>query len=154
MGNIAPTLAKLREARFAMEAKYSARPQDLAWLVDGGTYAQLLSLSEFLTMDKAGALATAQTGQIGFVDGIPVFVSGEMPLTMSDGKVNTASGTNDRGSAVCVYRPGSTVGYRRRVAVSVDYIPYYDSYQLTATVRLAFVNFNTAVASALYNIAL
>jgi hypothetical protein len=119
--------------------------------VDGGTYAKLLSISEFLTMDKAGPLATAQTGQIGFMDGIPVFVSAEMPLTEADGKVASA---NDRGTAVCIYRPGWFVGYRRRVAVSVDYMPYYDSYQLTATVRLAFVNFDNAVASLLYNIAL
>jgi hypothetical protein len=46
------------------------------------------------------------------------------------------------------------VGYRRKIAVSVDYLPYYDSYQLTATVRLAFVNFDTDVVSALFNIAL
>lgn len=154
MGNVAPTLAKMREARFTMQSKYSARPSDLAWLVDGGTYAQLLGLSEFLTMDKAGALATAQTGQIGFIDGIPVFITAEMPLTMSDGKVNTASGTNDRGTALCVYRPGWFVGYRRRIAVNVDYIPYYDSYQMTATVRLAFANFDNDVASTLFNIAL
>lgn len=154
MGNVSPTLAKMRETRFAMQTKYSARPSDLAWLVDGGTYAQLLGLSEFLTMDKAGALATAQTGQIGFIDGIPVFITAEMPLTMSDGKVNTSSGTNDRGTALCVYRPGWFVGYRRKIAVNVDYIPYYDSYQMTATVRLAFVNFNNDVSSALYNISL
>jgi hypothetical protein len=123
-------------------------------LVDGGTYAKLLSIAEFLTMDKAGPLATALTGQIGFIDGIPVFVSAEMPLTMADGKVNTAAGTNDRGTAICVYRPGWTVGYRRKIAVSVDYLPYYDSYQLTATVRLAFVNFDTEVASVLFNNAL
>ncbi|MEM9954540.1 MAG: phage major capsid protein [Chloroflexota bacterium] len=152
MGNVAPTLAKLREARFAMQTKYSARPSDLAWIVDGGTYAALLGLEEFLTMDKAGSLATAQTGQIGFLDGIPVFISAEMPLTMSDGKINTSTGTNDRGTAVCVYRPGWFIGYRRRIAVNVDYIPYYDSYQMTATVRLAFVNFNSDVASVLYNI--
>jgi len=154
MGNAAPTLAKMRETRFAMETKYSARPNDLAWIVDGGTYAQLLSLSEFLTMDKAGPLATAQTGQIGFIDGIPVYISAEMPLTMADGKINTQTGTNDRGTALCVYRPGWFVGYRRKIAVNVDYIPYYDSYQMTATVRIAFVNFNTDVASALYNISL
>ncbi|GAB5494648.1 MAG: hypothetical protein Phog2KO_48630 [Phototrophicaceae bacterium] len=154
MGNVSPTLAKMRETRFAMQTKYSARPSDLAWIVDGGTYAQLLGMSEFLTMDKAGALATAQTGQIGFIDGIPVFITAEMPLTMSDGKVNTASGTNDRGTALCVYRPGWFVGYRRKIAVNVDYIPYYDSYQMTATVRLAFVNFNDDVASTLYNISL
>ena len=148
--NAAPSLAKLREARFKMPAKYSARPSDLAWIVDGGTYAKLLGLSEFLTMDKAGPLATAQTGQIGFVDGIPVYVSAEMPLTEADGKVG--GGTNSKGQAICVYRPGWYVGYRRRIAVSVDYLSYFDSYQLTATVRLAFVHFDNDVASCLYNI--
>jgi HK97 family phage major capsid protein len=146
----APTLAKLREARFTMAAKYAARPGDLAWIMDSGTYAALLDISEFLTMDKAGALATAQTGQLGFIDGIPVFVSAEMALTMADGKIN-ASG-NTKGQAVCVYRPGWFVGYRRNIAVNVDYLPYYDSYQLTATVRLAFANFDDDVAAALYNI--
>ncbi len=150
MGNATPTLAKLREARFAMPTRYAARPQDLAWIVDGNTYAALLGLSEFLTMDKAGALATAQTGQIGFLDGIPVFISAEMPLTEADGKVG--DGTQDRGTALCVYRPGWFVGYRRRIAVNVDYLPYYDAYQLTATVRLAFANFDDEVASALYNV--
>jgi HK97 family phage major capsid protein len=151
MGNAAPTLAKLREARFAMAYRYSARPNDLAWLVDGGTYAKLLNVAEFVTMDKAGALATAQTGQIGFIDGIPVFVSSEMPLTEADGKVG--GGTNNRGSAVCVYRNGWFVGYRRKIAVSVDYLPYTDSYQLTATVRLALARFDSDVASVLYNVA-
>jgi len=153
MSNGDPTLAKMRETRFTMASKYAARPSDLAWIVDGGSYAKLLGLNEFLTMDKAGPLATAQTGQIGFVDGIPVFASAEMPLTMADGKVNTQSGTNDRGTIVCVYRPGWFVGYRRRIAVNVDYLPYYDSYQLTATVRLAFANFDNDVASVLFNIA-
>lgn len=111
----------------------------------------MLAIGEFLTMDKAGSLATAQTGQIGFIDGIPVFASAEMPLTEADGKVG--GGTNDRGQAVCVYRPGWYVGYRRRIAVNVDYLPYYDSYQLTATVRLAFANFDADVSSALFNVA-
>ena len=151
MGNIAPTLAKLREARFKMPMRYATRPTDLAWVVDGGTYARLLALPEFLTMDKAGPMATAMTGQIGFVDGIPVLLSAEMPLTEADGKVGAS--TNERGSALCVYHPGWFVGYRRRIAVNVDYLPYHDSYQLTATVRLAFAPFDTRVASMLYNIA-
>lgn len=148
-----PTLALLRQARFTMDPKYSSRPSDLAWLVDGGTYAKLLGLTEFLTMEKAGALATAQTGQIGFMDGAPVFVSPEMPLTDgANGKVSTTTANNTKGTALCVYRPGWMVGYRRRIAVSVDYLPYYDSYQLTATVRLALANFDTDVAAALYNV--
>ncbi len=151
MANAAPTLAKLRETRFAMAYKYSARPSELAWIVDGGTYARLLALPEFVTMDKAGALATAQTGQIGFLDGIPVLVAGQLPLTEADGKVG--AGPNNRGTAVCVYRGGWFVGYRRKIAVSVDYLPYYDSYQLTATVRLGFGRFDDDTASALINIA-
>jgi HK97 family phage major capsid protein len=145
------TLAKMRAVRFLMGTRYAARPGDLAWIVDGSAYARLLGLGEFLTMDKAGSLATAITGQIGFADGIPVLMSAEMPLTDADGKV-TISGTNNKGTALCVYRPGWFVGYRRRIAVSVDYLPYYDSYQLTATVRLAFVRFDNEVSSILYNL--
>ncbi|MEO0561325.1 MAG: phage major capsid protein [Chloroflexota bacterium] len=152
----APTLALLRQARFAMPTVYAARPSDLAWIVDGSTYAKLLGVSEFLTMDKAGPMATALTGQIGFADGAPVMLSAEMPDgVMTNGKVGDESipgYENTTGSAVCVYRPGWFVGYRRRINVSVDYIPFYDSYQLTATVRLAFVPFENTVASALRNI--
>jgi len=149
--NQAPTLADLRRVRFGLPTRYAARPADLAWIVDGNTYAALLNLEQFLTMDKAGPLATAQTGQIGYVDGIPVFLSAALPLTEADGKVG--GGTNDRGTAICVYRPGWFVGYRRRIAVNVDYLPYYDAYQLTATVRLAFAHFDNDVAAALYNLA-
>lgn len=150
----AMTLALLRQARFTMAAQYSARPTDLAWIVDSGAYAKLLGLSEFLTMEKAGTMATAQTGQIGFADGAPVIVSAEMALSDgANGRVNfTTPANNTKGTALCVYRPGWFVGYRRRIAVSVDYLPYFDSYQLTATVRLALVNFDTDVAAALYNI--
>lgn len=149
-GGVAPTLALLRQARFTLLPRYAARPSDLAWIVDSATYARLLALAEYVTVDKGGPAATAITGQIGLLDGSPVLVSAEMPLATTTGKVG-ASG-NTTGTAVCVYRPGWTVGYRRRIAVNVDYLPYTDSYQLTATVRLAFTRFDTEVASALYNI--
>ncbi|MBW4439376.1 MAG: phage major capsid protein [Pleurocapsa minor GSE-CHR-MK-17-07R] len=149
--NVAPTLALLRQARFRLDARYAVRPADLLWIVDSGTYAKLLSLSEFMTMDKVGPAATVLTGQIGMIDGSPVMVSSELPLTEADGKVG--AGPNDRGTALCVYRPGWVVGYRRRIAVSVDYISYTDSYQMTATVRLALASYDTKVAAALYNIA-
>lgn len=147
----APTLAKLRETRFKLPAKAAARPSELAWIVDPNTYAALLSLPEFLTMDKAGSLATAQTGQIGFIDGIPVFVSAEMALSDANGMVSAASG-GTKGSALCVYRAGWFVGYRRKLSVNVEYLTYHDSYQLTATVRLAFARAETNAASLLYNI--
>lgn len=48
--NGAPTLEKLRTVRFKLPVTRAARPSDLAWVVDGNTYAKLLGLSEFLTM--------------------------------------------------------------------------------------------------------
>ena len=69
--NGGPTLALLRSARFKLAARHAARPAELAWIVDGGSYAKLLGLSEFLTMEKAGPLATARSGQIGIMDGAP-----------------------------------------------------------------------------------
>lgn len=149
--NGAPTLEKLRTTRFKLPVARAARPSDLAWVVDGNTYAKLLGLSEFLTMDKIGVHATALTGQLGFIDGIPVLVSAEMGLNEATGTFEVG-GENVKGSAVLVYRPGWLVGTRRRIAVSVDYLPYYDAYQMTATVRLAFAPYDDAVAALGYNI--
>jgi HK97 family phage major capsid protein len=149
-GNGAPTVALLRTARFLMDPRYSLRPKDCAYIMDGSTYAKLLSDTSLATVDKFGPHATVLTGEIGKVDGVPVLVSSEMSLTMADGKVDSTG--NTKGQVVCAYRPGWVVGYRRRVAATMNYLPYYDAYQMVATVRLAFVNFDNEVASVLYNL--
>jgi len=145
------SVALLRTARFLMPPRYALRPNDCAWIVDGSTYAKLLSLSDVATVDKFGPYATVINGEVAKIDGVPVLVSAEMPLTQADGKADTVG--NTKGQAVCVYRSGWVVGYRRRVAATMNYLPYYDAYQMVATVRLAFAPFDTEVASALYNIA-
>ncbi len=99
-GNGAPSVALLRSLRFLMPPRYALRPKDCAYIVDGSTYAKLLSDTSLATVDKFGPYATVITGEIAKVDGVPVLVSSEMPLTMADGKVN-ASG-NTKGQVVCV----------------------------------------------------
>jgi len=148
--NGVPTVALLRTARFLMPPRYALRPKDCAWIADGSTYAKLLGLDEVATVDKFGPHATVLTGEIAKVDGVPVLVSSEMPLTQADGKADAAA--NSKGQALCVYRPGWVIGYRRRIAATMDYLPYYDAYQMVATVRLAFARFDNDVASVLYNI--
>jgi HK97 family phage major capsid protein len=148
--NGAPSVALLRAARFLMSPRYALRPKDCAWIVDGSTYAKLLSISDVATVDKFGPHATVLTGEIAKLDGVPILVSSELNLTQADGKLNATA--NTKGQAICVYRPGWIVGYRRRIAATMDYLPYYDAYQMVATVRLAFARFDTEVASALYNL--
>ena len=146
-----PSIELLRSARFLMPNRYALRPVDCAWIVDGSTYGKLLGLEEVLTVDKFGPYATVLTGEIAKLDGVAILVSAEMPLTQADGKADTSG--NTRGQALCVYRPGWVVGYRRRVTATMDYLPYYDSYQMVATVRLAFGRMDDSVASALINLA-
>ncbi len=145
-----PTLQLLRETRFKMAISKALRPKDCAWLVDASTYQALLNLDEFLTMDKAGAMATNMTGQIGILDGVPVFASAEMALANSAGKIPNAGGT--LGQAVIVFRPNWVVGYRRRVEATVEKIVGVDAFVMSVYARLALGSFDTTSAAELYNI--
>lgn len=146
----APTLAQIRAVRFTLNRAYATRPQDLALLCPAESYAKLLALPEFLTMDVIGNQATILNGQIGAIDGMPVLASNEFPLADTTGAVSNTGGNNLYGGLAIVYKPGWFVGYRRRVNASVDFLPYFDSYQMTATIRLAFINRDTDVAAGLY----
>ena len=149
----APDLAMLRSARFAMLTKYAQSVKNLAFITGGEVYAKLLSLDEFITMDKAGPNASAMTGQIGFIDGIPVLTSAEYGLTEADGKISDTAENNTLGQGLYVYRPNWYVGYKRKVNLTVDYLPYFDSYQLVASVRFAFAHFDNDSVGLLYNLA-
>jgi len=149
---VAPSLTLLRQTRFLLNGAYATQPRQLAWVVDDTTYAALLALPEFLTMDKAGPYATAQTGQIGFIDGIPVFATAEMGLTNATGKISGTPANNVKGQAIIVFRPNFMIGYRRQVQANVEFFPWSDAYHLVVTVRLCMVNFDTTSAAELFNL--
>jgi len=151
MGGVNPTLAQIRVMRFTIDpAKIS--PEDIVYITDSGVYAKLLSLAEFITLDKAGPMATNMKGMIGLIDGSPVLRSAELAATASNGKVSSTGGNNVKGSMVAVNKNSYIAGYRRKINVNVDYLPYYDNYQLTANVRVAFARQDTDSAAVLYNI--
>lgn len=151
-GGVAPTLSLIRATRFKMLSAYALRPKDIVYLAGGEVFAKLLNLDEFLTMEKIGNRATILNGMIGEIDGSPVLTSAELALAEADGKKSATPGNNILGRMAAVYRPNWYVGYKRRVVVSVDYLPYYDSYQLTATVRLGFSHFDNDSVGVLYNL--
>jgi HK97 family phage major capsid protein len=148
-----PTLPLLRTGRFLLNGAYALRPRDLAWIVDDLTYARLLNLPEFQTMDKAGNAATNLTGQVGVIDGVPVFATAEMGLSQTaDGKISGTPANNAKGQAICVFRPSWMLGYRRQVTAVVEYLSSVDAYHLIVTARLHLVNFDTQSAAELYNL--
>lgn len=148
-GGGAITLSQIRSARFSMDRAYSANPKNLFTLTHSEMLAKILGLTEFITMDKAGANATAQTGQLGFIDGMPLLISNELALTDSAGKIPAAGGT--LGSLLVVYKPGWVVGFKRQINSTIKFFEEYDAYQMVATVRLAFINRDAEVAGLVYN---
>ncbi len=148
----APTLPLLRATRFLLNGAYAVQPRNCAWIVDDLAYAKLLNLPEFATMDKAGPNATNLTGQVGVIDGIPVFATAEMGLTQANGKISGTPANNTKGQAICVFRPGWMIGYRRQVQATVEFVSFADVYHLIVTARLTLVNFDNQSASILYDL--
>jgi len=85
------------------------------------------------------------------VNGIPVLVTGELGLSNTAGMVSGTGSNNTRTSFLLVYKPYWKLGFRRRMTMSLDFVPYYDTYVLTATARLGMVRQDADCASILYN---
>lgn len=147
-----PTLAAIRSARFKLD-RSKQNVANLAIVTHPEVEAGLLGMDEFVTMDKAGSRATNMTGQIGVIDGIPVFVSNEIALADTDGKITDGGNVTDTGRLLVVNRPSWYVGYRRRVTTTLEYRAGWDSWHMTSTVRIAFIGQDGDSVSVLYNIA-
>ena len=135
----------------SLMGKYGVDPTRLAFILDYWTYqAAIRDCPGCFTMDKVGPRATILTGQLLQQYGVPIIVSEELALANSAGKIPAAGGT--LGQILAVYRPGWLVGFRRQVKVELERVPLADAYYIMATVRLAFINFDTDVAAISYDI--
>ncbi len=152
----APTLQMIREARFKMQSTlnaYALYPDNLVMFCDPYTYGKILNIDEINVWMNNGREATVNTGQVKALDGVPIFPSSQLLLANTAGKRDDDTLTNNTtGTIIIAARTGWTLGYRRQVTTSVDFLPYYDSYQFVSTVRLALVNRDTVVASVIYNL--
>lgn len=105
------SLANMRALRLKL-GKYGVNPADLAIITGPVGYSKLLGMTEVATMQNFGNKATVVTGSLGDVDGIPVFVSGQVRENLN------ASGVYDgvtltKTALYLVYRPGWVIGERR-----------------------------------------
>ena len=154
--NTAPTLAMIRLLRSKLYSTlnaYGLRPDDLVMFVDPYTWFKMLSIDEINAWLNNGRNATVNNGMLPNIDGIPVWPSQEMGLANSAGKIDQDTTTNNTyGRIVMAAKTGWTIGYRRQVTTNVDYLSYYDSYQMTATLRIALINKDGYASSTLFGI--
>jgi hypothetical protein len=157
LGNSAPTLATIRALRSKLQSTlnvYGLRPDDLVMFVDPYTWFKMLSIDEINAWLNNGRNATVNNGMLPNIDGIPIWPSQELALANSAGKIQeaTPSTSNVYGRIVMAAKTGWTIGYRRQITTNMDYLSYYDSYQFTATLRIAFINKDGFASSAAFGV--
>ncbi len=154
-----PTLQMIRQAYQQMysltpfnDNVYSIDPANLVIFTDVPTYGKMLNINELLVYMTNGQGSTVNNGQVPTIDGITVIPTAQLALSATNGFVSGTAASNTRGQVLIAAKRGWYVGFRRRINSALDYLSYYDSYQLTLTVRLAFINRDNYSASMLYNV--
>lgn len=135
-GGAAPLLSTIREARFKMGREFNTDTENIVMWVHPEAYMGLLNIDEFLTMDKAGDLATNRKGQLGVIDGIAVLRTAQMVLSATNGKVSNTGGNNLYGRIPMAYTPYWKIGFRRQVRSTLKETLDGEAWVLTMSTRL------------------
>ncbi len=131
--------------------KYGINPNDLALICDGATFLKMCQLSEVLTLDKMGPMATVLTGQLASLSGFPVIPSEDYGLTVAAGHVHYS--TNTLGQFIIVNRKGIKIGWRRRPRIIVDRAgPFAEASGIMATCRFDIGFFGTGMVGMGFNV--
>jgi len=112
---------------------------NLAYVTSVEGYNNLVTNTDFQTVDKFGAQATYLTGSVGAIYGIPIFISEFM---------DTAAAA-DSNLGVLVYKPGFIIGERRAMEIESEYLPQQQVTAMYLSTRMDFKALTTIADAAL-----
>ncbi len=164
-GGGAPSMTLFRSLRRKLANQYAADLPNLVYVMGFETYMKCLDLPEFSTWQQLGVPGSAVTGMlpggspdqvgeaprmVGVIDGIPVFVSAQLALAESTGKVDAdTAGDNTLGQVTLHHKTRWALGYRRNVSIDVmQFGALSDTYQLWGMVRFGVTNFGDTQSAA------
>ena len=129
----------LRGGRGKM-GKWGASPDRLVYITNVETYIKLLdSISEVQTLDKYGPKAVILTGELAKLDGIPIIVSGQLPLLDDDDTMNASDENNTDGTIICVHKDVFVGGDWDALRIKVSDEPIqYDQTKIASFRALGF----------------
>lgn len=113
--------------------------ENLAYITSVEGYNNLVTNTDFQTVDKFGAQATYLTGSVGAVYGIPIYISEFMDTA-------AASSSN---LGVLVYKPGFIIGERRAMELESEYLPRQQVTAMYMSTRIDFKALTTVADAAL-----
>jgi HK97 family phage prohead protease/HK97 family phage major capsid protein len=112
---------------------------DLVYITSIEGYNNLVTTSDFQTVDKFGPNATYLTGSVGAVYGIPIAISEFMD--------NVGTENNDIG--VLLYKPGFMIAERRGIEIESEYEPRQQVTAMYMSTRIDFKALTTNSSAAL-----
>ena len=112
---------------------------DLVYITSIEGYNNLVTTSDFQTVDKFGPNATYLTGSVGAVYGIPIAISEFLD--------NVGSSNNDLG--VLIYKPGFMIAERRGIEIESEYDPRQQVTAMYMSTRIDFKALTTNSSAAL-----
>ena len=112
---------------------------DLVFVTSIEGYNNLVTTSDFQTVDKFGPNATYLTGSVGAVYGIPIAISEFMD--------NVGASNNDLG--VLLYKPGFMIAERRGIEIESEYEPRQQVTAMYMSTRFDFKALTTNASAAL-----
>jgi len=112
---------------------------DLVYITSIEGYNNLVTTSDFQTVDKFGPNATYLTGSVGAVYGIPIAISEFLD--------NVGTENNDIG--VLVYKPGFMIAERRGIEIESEYEPRQQVTAMYMSTRIDFKALTTNSSAAL-----
>lgn len=112
---------------------------DLVYITSIEGYNNLVTTSDFQTVDKFGPNATYLTGSVGAVYGIPIAISEFMD--------NVGTENNDIGALV--YKPGFMIAERRGIEIESEYEPRQQVTAMYMSTRIDFKALTTNASAAL-----
>jgi HK97 family phage major capsid protein len=113
------------------------RRGDVVYITDVNTAIRSLSITEFETVDVAGARATLSTGEILNVYGKPLVQSEQMRLADTDGKVTSAGNSTNTGRILVTNTTQWRVGFRRQLEIETDREPGKGQTTMYVSFRIA-----------------
>ena len=131
-GDIAAARIKLGKYGLALGS-------NLAYVTSVEGYNNLVTNTDFQTVDKFGSQATYLTGSVGAVYGIPIFISEFMDT----------AGAADSNLGILVYKPGFIVGERRAMEIESEYLPQQQVTAMYLSTRMDFKALTTVSDAAL-----
>ena len=138
-GNDKADPSDIAAARTAM-GKYGLQlGNDLVYVTSIQGYNNLVTTSDFQTVDKFGPSATYLTGSVGAVYGIPIVVS---EFLDNVGTTGNALGT-------LIYKPGFMIAERRGIEIESEYEPRQQVTAMYMSTRFDFHALTTVASAAL-----